>query len=138
MIPRRTRRTTSRSGWNKKESLTCWASEISKPRGPHSTCKDLLSSKESPLMANKKMHADEVETDESLVRRLLAAQFPHWSKLPIDRVESFGTDNAIYKLGDDLAVRMPRVQWATAQVDKEAKWLRVLAPLLPLTLPVPV
>lgn len=89
-------------------------------------------------MADRKMHAGEVETDESLVRRLLAAQFPNWSNLPIARVASFGTDNAIYRLGEDLALRMPRIEWATAQVDKEARWLPVMAPLLPLTVPVPI
>jgi aminoglycoside phosphotransferase (APT) family kinase protein len=89
-------------------------------------------------MTNTKMHADEVETDESLVRRLLEAQFPDWSKLKIDRVSSFGTDNAIYKLGDDLAVRMPRIESAATQVDKEARWLPAMAPLLPLAVPVPI
>ena len=89
-------------------------------------------------MTNTKMHADEVETDESLVRRLLEAQFPDWSKLKIDRVSSFGTDNAIYKLGDGLAVRMPRIESAATQVDKEARWLPAMAPLLPLAVPVPI
>jgi aminoglycoside phosphotransferase (APT) family kinase protein len=89
-------------------------------------------------MVDRKMHADEVETDESLVRRLLAAQFPNWSNLTIARVASFGTDNAIYTLGEDLAVRMPRIEWATAQVDKESRWLPVIAPLLPLTVPAPI
>jgi aminoglycoside phosphotransferase (APT) family kinase protein len=84
------------------------------------------------------MHADEVHTDVSLVRRLLAAQFPHWAPLPIVPVASAGTDNALYRLGDSLVVRLPRIGWATGQVDKEARWLRVLAPHLPLAVPVPV
>ena len=50
-----------------------------------------------------KMHADEVDTDPSLVRRLLADQFPRWADLPIDPVESSGTDNAIYRLGEHMA-----------------------------------
>ena len=49
------------------------------------------------------MHTDEVDTDATLVRRLLAAQFPRWAELPVERVESFGTDFAIYRLGDELA-----------------------------------
>ena len=56
-----------------------------------------------------KMHAEEVETDVSLVSRLLAAQFPKWADLPIVPVGSSGTDNAIYRLGDDMAVRLPRI-----------------------------
>ncbi len=89
-------------------------------------------------MAAGKMHADEVETDAALVRRLLAAQFPQWSELPITPVRSAGTDNAIYRLGDDLAVRLPRIHWAVGQVHKEHQWLPRLAPFLPLAVPVPV
>lgn len=85
-----------------------------------------------------KMHIDEVDTDVSLVRRLLAAQFPQWADLSIERVQSAGTDNAIYRLGDDMAVRLPRIQWATAQADKEHRWLPKLAPHLPLAIPIPL
>jgi aminoglycoside phosphotransferase (APT) family kinase protein len=84
------------------------------------------------------MHTDEVETDASLVRRLLATQFPQWSDLPIERIQSAGTDNAIYRLGDDMAVRLPRIHWATAQPEKEQRWLPKLAPHLPLAIPVPI
>jgi hypothetical protein len=70
-----------------------------------------------------RMHADEMPTDVSLVRRLLAAQFPNWADLPIEPVESAGTDNAIYRLGNDLAVRLPRVRGAVGQVEKEHRWL---------------
>ena len=55
-----------------------------------------------------KMHADELEIDASLVGRLLAAQFPQWAALPIRRVPAWGTDNALYRLGDDMVARMPR------------------------------
>jgi aminoglycoside phosphotransferase (APT) family kinase protein len=89
-------------------------------------------------MPASKMHADEVDTDVSLVGRLLAAQFPHWADLPIEPVHSAGTDNAIYRLGGDIAVRLPRIHWATGQVDKEHLWLPRLAPLLPLAIPVPL
>src|SRR3989442_363068 len=47
-----------------------------------------------------RMHADELETDETLVRRLLAVQFPQWAELPIEALPVGGTDNAIYRLGD--------------------------------------
>ena len=89
-------------------------------------------------MSAGKMHVDEVDVDVSLVDRLLAAQFPQWADLPIEPVHSAGTDNAIYRLGDDMAVRLPRIQWATGQVDKEHQWLPRLAPLLPLAIPVPL
>ncbi|MDP9320264.1 MAG: aminoglycoside phosphotransferase family protein [Chloroflexota bacterium] len=84
------------------------------------------------------MHADEVAIDGSLVRRLLAAQFPRWADLPVEPVESAGTDNAIYRLGDNMVVRLPRIGWASAQVEKEHEWLPRLAPHLPLAIPVPL
>lgn len=87
------------------------------------------------------MHPDEVATDVSLVSRLLAAQFPHWADLPIEPVPSSGTDNATYRLGDDMAVRLPRirsVRGTTERLEKECRWLPRLAPLLPLAIPVPL
>jgi aminoglycoside phosphotransferase (APT) family kinase protein len=84
------------------------------------------------------MHADEVDVDVALVGRLLAAQFPQWADLPLERVDSAGTDNAIYRLGGEMAVRLPRIRRATGQVDKEHQWLPRLAPHLPLAIPVPL
>jgi aminoglycoside phosphotransferase (APT) family kinase protein len=84
------------------------------------------------------MHAEEVHTDEALVRRLLGAQFPHWSELPIERVPSAGTDNALYRLGDEMVVRLPRIHWAVANVERELRWLPALAARLPLAIPVPL
>ena len=85
-----------------------------------------------------RMHVDEVDTGVHLVRRLLAAQFPHWADLTLTPVQSAGTDNAIYRLGDDMAVRLPRIGWAVGQVEKEHRWLPVLAPHLPLAVPLPL
>ncbi len=85
-----------------------------------------------------KMHPDEFETDPALVRRLLTAQFPQWAELEIRPIPSGGTDNAIYRLGDALAVRMPRIGWAVGQVEKEHTWLPHLAPHLPLAIPMPL
>lgn len=82
------------------------------------------------------MHAGEIDTDAPLVHRLIAAQFPHWAHLPIEYVVSYGTDHDIYRLGQDLAVRLPRIGWATTQAAKERVWLPKLAPHLPLALPV--
>jgi aminoglycoside phosphotransferase (APT) family kinase protein len=85
------------------------------------------------------MHADEVDTDATLVRRLLAAQFPQWAELPIHALPAGGTDNAIYRLGADLSVRLPRRRGAgTGWLDQEFKWLPRLAPALPFSIPTPV
>ena len=89
-------------------------------------------------MTPVKMHDGEVETNSYLVRRLLAAQFPQWADIPIEPVPSAGTDNALYRLGDDMAVRLPRIDWATEQVEKEHQWLPILAPFLPLAIPIPL
>ena len=64
-------------------------------------------------MGTRKMHADEVHVDAALVRRLVAGQFSRWADLQIRAVRSTATVNAIYRLGDDLCVRLPRVErWA--------------------------
>ena len=89
-------------------------------------------------MSTDRMHENEVDTDFSLVRRLLVEQFPHWADLPITRIPSAGTDNAIYRLGSDMAVRLPRIDWAVGQVAKEHEWMPRLAPLLPLDIPKPL
>lgn len=85
-----------------------------------------------------RMHADEIGTDPALVRRLLVGQFPQWAELPIELVDSYGTDHDIYRLGDHLAARLPRIGWASKQAAKEAEWLPKLAPHLPLAVPVQV
>lgn len=85
-----------------------------------------------------RMHDDEVEVDEATVRRLLAAQFPHWDTLPLRRVAESGTDHALFRLGDDLVVRMPRIAWADGQSALEARWLPRLADRLPLDLSIPI
>ncbi|HEY5106796.1 MAG TPA: phosphotransferase [Caulobacteraceae bacterium] len=72
------------------------------------------------------------------MRRLLAAQFPHWARLDIEPVRSDGTDNAMYRLGGDLAARLPRRPGAVRPMDKEHIWLPRLAGSLPLPLPLPL
>ncbi|MEU1686503.1 aminoglycoside phosphotransferase family protein [Micromonospora sp. NPDC005707] len=83
------------------------------------------------------MHVDEVRTDAALVRRLIAGQFPRWADRPVTPVPSGGTDNAIYRLGDELTVRLPRIASAVKQVEFEHEWLPVLAKHLPVAVPQP-
>jgi aminoglycoside phosphotransferase (APT) family kinase protein len=85
-----------------------------------------------------RMHADELELDEALVRRLLADQFPQWAGLRIRRIEPAGTVNAIFRLGADLSVRLARRNGPTDSSSKELEWLPRIAPMLPLAVPVPV
>jgi aminoglycoside phosphotransferase (APT) family kinase protein len=76
--------------------------------------------------------------DEALARRLIDSQFPQWSGLPIRRVELDGWDNRSFRLGSELTIRLPSGDWYALQVEKEQRWLPVLAPELPLPIPSPV
>jgi aminoglycoside phosphotransferase (APT) family kinase protein len=73
-----------------------------------------------------------------LVSRLVATQFPQWAHLPVAPVELDGHDNRTFRLGDELSVRLPRADAYAPQVDKEHRWLPVLAAHLPLPIPEPV
>jgi aminoglycoside phosphotransferase (APT) family kinase protein len=76
--------------------------------------------------------------DERLARRLVDRQFPQWTDLPITRVEQDGWDNRTFRLGDELSIRLPSGDWYALQVEKEQRWLPVLAGRLPLPIPTPV
>ena len=84
------------------------------------------------------MHEDEVLVDDALVRALLKDQFPDLAGRRLMRITDSGTDNAIFRLGDDLGLRLPRIHWAEAQIEKECRWLPRLAPALPAPVPVPL
>jgi aminoglycoside phosphotransferase (APT) family kinase protein len=84
------------------------------------------------------MHDDEVLVDADLVARLVAHQFPGWAALPVTHASSAGTDNAMFRLGDGMVVRLPRVEWAAASVEHEQRWLPVIGPRLPVTTPEPL
>ncbi len=84
------------------------------------------------------MHADEITIDDETVRRLLADQLPEWADLSLVRLPPAGTDNQLFRLGDDLLVRMPRVPGPAATVAFEHTWLPRLAEHLPLPIPAPV
>jgi aminoglycoside phosphotransferase (APT) family kinase protein len=73
-----------------------------------------------------------------LARRLIDDQFPQWAGRPLRLLEPAGSDHVIYRLGDDLSVRLPRHSGAIGQAAKELYWLPRLAPHLPLTIPSPV
>src|SRR5262249_10550448 len=99
---------------------------------------NLIVSLEGPYLVRGTRAAAEVPMDASLVRRLLRSQFPQWSELALRPVESAGWDNSIYRLGADLAVRLPRRRIGAGQTEKEHRWLPVLGCRLPVAVPVPV
>ncbi len=85
-----------------------------------------------------KMHDDEADIDAELVRRLVASQFPRLAGLPVTPFRSTGTVNAIYRLGDHLYARLPRVARWARDLEAESHWLPSLAPRLSLRIPEPV
>jgi aminoglycoside phosphotransferase (APT) family kinase protein len=70
--------------------------------------------------------------------RLVAAQFPQWADLPVVAVTLDGWDNTTFRLGDELSVRLPSADVYVAQVEKEHRWLPILARYLSLRIPEPV
>lgn len=80
---------------------------------------------------------DRFEIDESLVRFLVREQHPDLAALDLREVDG-GWDNHMWRLGDELAVRMPRTERAPSLLRKEYRWMSVLAPRLPLPVPTPV
>ncbi|CAL9572699.1 aminoglycoside phosphotransferase family protein [Streptomyces sp. enrichment culture] len=67
------------------------------------------------------------DIDSDLVRALVAEQFPEWGGLPVRPVARQGWDNRTFRLGDGLAVRLPSAEGYVAAVEKEDRWLPVLA-----------
>ncbi|GGN87544.1 phosphotransferase [Actinoplanes lobatus] len=83
------------------------------------------------------LHEGELAVDESVVRALLADQCPEWAGLSLARAGA-GTENTMYRLGDELLVRLPRTPDRAAPLRKERQWLPRMAPLLPCAIPAPV
>ena len=84
------------------------------------------------------MNEDQVEIDVSLVRRLIATQYPQWANLVIEPVAFGGWDNRTFHLGASMVVRLPSAVRYSLQVEKEQRWLPRLAPFLPLPIPAPL
>ncbi len=80
---------------------------------------------------------DEVKFEQELVRALLRDQHPDLADLELRNVDG-GWDNQLWRLGEDLAVRLPRTERAPALLDMERTWLPTLAERLPLPTPTPV
>ncbi len=86
------------------------------------------------------MHDDEVRATIGQMRSLVAAQCPQWADLAVTPLpeEGEGTDHVLFRIGDELLARMPKIGWAADQADSDARWLPMLAPHLPVRVPVPL
>lgn len=82
-----------------------------------------------------RLHEDELSIDTALVRRLVERELPALAGLPIHPVPTSGSTNALFGLGPDLLVRLPRQPGGSATIRKEATWLAQLAPALPMAIP---
>jgi aminoglycoside phosphotransferase (APT) family kinase protein len=80
------------------------------------------------------MHQNEIPLDAELVRGLISRQFSAWADLPIQFVAQ-GTVNAMYRLGDDMVVRLPFVEWGAEGIEREVIWLPRLSPQLGSSIP---
>lgn len=79
----------------------------------------------------------EMDISSALVRELLCVQHPDISQLPVTAAAS-GWDNVIFRLGDEMAARLPRRAVAATLLENEQRWLPVLQARLPLPVPTPV
>jgi len=79
----------------------------------------------------------DVSIDESLVRELVASQYPHLSQLTLRQVGE-GFDNSLWRLGDHLVVRVPRREIAATLIENELRWLPVVAGGVSLQTPLPL
>ena len=87
-------------------------------------------------MAANRMPAADVDISADLVRRLLVSQHPDLGRLPVEFLAN-GWDNALFRLGTELVIRMPRRQLGATIIEHEQRWLPSLAPRLPLPIPYP-
>lgn len=81
------------------------------------------------------LHEDELVIDLNLVRALVERALPQWSSLPLTRLPASGSSNALFRLGDELVVRLPRQPGGSATIEKEARWLPWIGPRLPVWVP---
>jgi hypothetical protein len=81
------------------------------------------------------LHDDELEIGTPLVRALVDRTLPHCAALPLRRLRSAGSSNELFRLGDELLVRLPRQPGGSATIGKEARWLPLIGPLLPAAVP---
>lgn len=86
----------------------------------------------------QRLHHDEVPIDRALAQRLVADQHPRLVDRPVHVLATQGTDNVVFRLGDDLSMRLPRKAAAVPGLLAELDWLPRLAPHLPLPVPEPV
>ncbi len=87
------------------------------------------------LPVSTRLHDDEIPIDSALVRRLVDRQLPQHASLGLHRLEATGSSNALFRLGGDLLVRLPRQPGGSTAIEKEARWLPLVASGLSVSVP---
>ncbi len=82
-----------------------------------------------------RLHDDELSVDLPLVRALVDRAFPAWSTLALSSLATSGSSNALFRLGEALLVRLPRQPGGSTTIEKEARWLSEIGPLIPVAVP---
>ena len=71
----------------------------------------------------RQLHSDEIPIDVTLVRRLVDTAFPEYAGHDLTPTRDSGSSNALFRLGEDMLVRLPRQPGGGATIAKEARWL---------------
>ena len=82
-----------------------------------------------------RMHTDEVDIDDDLVRELVRVQFPEWADLPVRRLAYGGSTNAIFGVGTTLSARLPLTAGGLGGLHREVRALPALASVSPVQVP---
>ena len=82
-----------------------------------------------------RLHADELPIDIALVRQLVDRAFPEYVDDDLRHMNDSGSSNALFRLGNDKLVRLPRQPGGGASIDKEASWLPYVAPRVTVEVP---
>lgn len=90
------------------------------------------------IYVGEKMTHIKINIDATLIKKLIAEQFPQWKDLTIQPVATSGWDNRTFHLGSEMLIRMPSDSIYEPQVEKEQQWLPHLATFLPLAIPQPL
>ena len=82
-----------------------------------------------------RLHKNELRIDRDLVERLIAAQFPQYAGMSLQQLGESGSSNLLFRLGDELLVRLPRQPGGGSSIDKESRWLPTIRDHLPVAVP---
>lgn len=81
------------------------------------------------------LHDDEFDLDADIVRRLVATLRPQYTSMSLEQLTQSGSSNVLFRLGNELLVRLPRQPGGSATIEKEARWLPEVAAGLGIAVP---